>query len=77
MSDPVQDFNELRQRVLTGGQYTKEELRNAVIALRSKRVEQSSAATAKRATKASTAAAKTTMSDEELNDSLKSLGLEI
>ena len=75
--NPVVDFNELRQRMLSGGQYTKEELRAAVIALRSKRVEQSTAATKARTTKAKAASAKTPMSDEDLDASLKSLGLDL
>lgn len=75
--NPVVDFNELRQRMLSGGQYTKEELRAAVIALRSKRVEQSTAATKARTTKAKTSTAKTPMSDEDLDASLKSLGLDL
>lgn len=67
MTQPV-DINELRQRILNGQPYTREELQAALVLLRPNRTE---AATAKQ-TKRKAAAP---MSDEDLDASLAQLGL--
>lgn len=64
------DLNELRRRILAGESYTPEELREAISLLRTVRVETATKTTASRAAKAP-------MSDEALDDSLKSLGLDL
>ena len=69
----VPDLNELRHRILNGGQYTNEELRAAITALRTNRIAPVEKSTAKRAAKTASAP----MSDEALNESLRSLGLDI
>lgn len=63
------DLNSLRERILRGESYTREELRGAVEVLRTKRVEAATKTQAKRAAAAP-------MSDEALDESLKSLGLD-
>jgi len=64
------DLNSLRERILKGESYTRDELRAAVEALRTKRVEAATKTQSKRAANAP-------MTDEALDESLKSLGLDL
>lgn len=72
MSEPSKpiDLNELRQRILGGQPYTREELRDALAALRINRTE---AVTTKQAKRKAAAP----MDDASLDDSLRQLGLEV
>lgn len=80
MNQPVTtppDLNELRQRILSGGQYSKEELRAAVMALRTNRAVPAEKSVATRTRKAAAKTAATPMSDADLDASLKQLGLDL
>jgi hypothetical protein len=60
------NIDDLRKRILAGGSYTREELREAIAALRGERVAVATNTTAKRqATKG--------MSDDELDDDFMSI----
>lgn len=73
MTAPL-DLNELRARILAGGTYTPEELKQALAQLRTNRTEVATSTITKRAKKA---ADKTPMSDADLDASLASLGLNL
>lgn len=62
------DLNALREKILAGGTYTPEELREAIAALRNVRSTQATQAVTKRKAAAP-------LSDEDLDASLASLGL--
>lgn len=64
------DLNNLRTRIIQGGEYTTEELRLAVEQLRTNRVEAATRSTKKRTEKKGA-------SDAELDAGLKDLGLNI
>ena len=64
------DINELRARILAGGTYTPEELREALTALRVKRTESATASVTKRKAAAP-------LSDSDLDASLAQLGLDL
>ena len=64
------DLNDLRNRLLQGGEYTPEELREAITQLRTVRVEAATKSAKKREEKAG-------ISNEELDNQLKGFGLDI
>lgn len=69
---PPPDLNDLRQRILAGQPYTREELKAALVALRVVRTASGEAAIERRSVKAKAAAP---LSDEDLDASLASFGL--
>lgn len=64
------DLDDLRRRIISGGTYTREELKDAIAQKRTERVEAATKTVAKRKTASG-------VSDAELDEDLKSLGLDL